>query len=407
MDKSTNKIPRFDLIKSEKGKSIFLFGPRKIGKSTYLKKNFTHSLYFTLLNSSLFFEFQKEPFRLREHILALKAKNDKSLEEPIIIDEIQKIPALLDEVHLMIEEYGFDFILCGSSARKLKRSSVNMLGGRAWSYSFHPFTYHELEQAKKWDLLRALKQGLIPNHYLEPDKNFKKNLQSYVQTYLKEEVQEESLVRNLANFSRFIDSLAYSHGELTNYSNIARDCGIDSKTVKEYYQILIDTLLGSYISPYTPSSGRETIKSTPKFYLFDVGLANYICHQKFNELRGELAGKALEHLVFMELNAYINYYDKDFKIKFWRTKTGLEVDFILTELREVRFALEVNISKNISKRDLKGIVAFKEENPDTNAYLICLEKNSRLIKTKSGIEVQIISIEDFLDMLWSNKLTHN
>ena len=149
MDKSTNKIPRFDLIKSEKGKSIFLFGPRKIGKSTYLKKNFTHSLYFNLLNSSLFFEFQKEPFRLREHILALKAKNDKSLEEPIIIDEIQKIPALLDEVHLMIEEYGFDFILCGSSARKLKRSSVNMLGGRAWSYSFHPFTYHELEQAKK------------------------------------------------------------------------------------------------------------------------------------------------------------------------------------------------------------------------------------------------------------------
>lgn len=404
MNKKIDTISRFPFIKSEKGKTIFLFGPRKIGKSTYLKKNFADSLYFNLLDSALFFELQKEPFRLREKILSMKEKDLKLVEKAIIVDEIQKIPALLDEVHLMIEDYGLDFILCGSSARKLKRSSVNMLGGRAWSYGFYPFTYLELKKAGKWNLLQALKQGLIPNHYLEPEQNFKKNLQSYVQTYLKEEVQEESLVRNLASFSRFVDSLAYSHGELTNYSNIARDCAVDSKTVKEYYQILIDTLLGRYVYPYSHENGRETIKSTPKFYLFDVGLANYICHYRFDELRGEIAGKALEHFVFMELSACISYYDLDYEIKFWRTKTGLEVDFILTELREVKFAFEVKISKDISRKDLKSLIAFKEENPNSNTYLLCLEKNSRLINLEGEMKIQIINIEEFLEVIWSGNL---
>src|SRR3970040_393825 len=236
-------ITRLLKIELPKGQSAFLWGPRKTGKTTYLKAAYPNSLTYDMLQTDLFLEFTKRPFLLREQLLAAKPEQ---LKEPIIIDEVQKVPQLLDEIHWLIENKGLRFILCGSSARKLKRGKGNLLGGRAWRYEMHPLVSAEVGDL---NLLRALHRGVIPAHYSEED--YRRSLQAYVRDYLKEEVFDEGLTRNIPAFSRFFDAMGYSHGELTNYANIARDCGVDAKTVKEYYQILVDTLLGTLIQPYT------------------------------------------------------------------------------------------------------------------------------------------------------------
>ena len=230
-------IKRILKIKLPKNQSAFLWGARKTGKTTYLKENFPDSIVYDFLKTDLFFEISKNPSLLRERLLAKEAP---LLKEPIILDEVQKVPQVLDEVHWLIENKDLRFVLCGSSARKLKRGHANLLGGRAWRYELFPLTSHEIGDI---DLLRALNHGLIPLHYLQQREDCKKSLEAYVQDYLREEVFAEGLTRNIPAFSRFFDAFGYSHGEITNYANIARDCGIDAKTVKEYYQILIDTLL--------------------------------------------------------------------------------------------------------------------------------------------------------------------
>ncbi|MDI6688339.1 MAG: AAA family ATPase, partial [Desulfobacterales bacterium] len=278
------------------GQSAFLWGPRKTGKSTYLKAMFPDSLVYNFLQTDLFLEFSKKPALLRERLLA---KGADVLNYPVILDEVQKIPQVLDEVHWLIENKGLSFILCGSSARKLKRGKANLLGGRAWRYEMFPFVTFELEN---WDLLRVLNCGMIPDHYLK--ENYKKSLSAYTQDYLKEEVFDEGLTRNIPAFSRFFDAMAYSHGELTNYSNIARDCGVDSKTVKGYYQILVDTLLGAMVEPFKKRQNRQVISKAAKFYLFDVGVAGAVTKRHIEEEKGELFGKAFEHFIFMEIAAY-------------------------------------------------------------------------------------------------------
>lgn len=376
--------------------SAFLWGPRKTGKSTYLKKHFSNSRTYDLLKSDLYFSLAKEPHTLREEILSLE---NRELKHPIIIDEVQKIPKLLDEIHWLIENTDAYFILCGSSARKLKRSSSNLLGGRAWGYNFFPLVYLEI---KNFDLLKALNHGLIPSHYLS--NNPQKFLKAYVKNYLKEEIQEEGLVRNLPAFAKFLDSLSFSHGELTNYSNIARDCGIDSKTVKEYYQILIDTLLGTYVEPFTKTEGRQIIQSTPKFYLFDVGLANYIAKKPITQLKGSDAGKAFEHFILMELLAYRGLEDLDFAIKFWRTKQDLEVDFILGELNQAQVAIEVKISNKVHKSDIKGLIAFKKEVPSTKAIVVSQDPRSRKIQLDNKLHITVIPYKQFLKLLWDGEI---
>ena len=223
------------------GQSAFLWGPRKTGKSTYLKERYPQSLVYNFLNTELVLEFAKRPSLLREQLLA---QDDNVLKHPIILDEVQKVPAILDEVHWLIENRGLQFLLCGSSARKLKRGQANLLGGRAWRYEMFPLVSAEVEVV---DLLKVLNRGMIPSHYL--DDQYQKSLRAYTTDYLKEEVFAEGLTRNIPAFSRFFEAIGYSHGELTNFSNIARDCGVDSKTVKEYYQIVEDTLLGTMIAP--------------------------------------------------------------------------------------------------------------------------------------------------------------
>ena len=219
--------------------SAFLWGPRKTGKSTYLRRRFPGSIYYDFLRSDLFLDFTKNPSLFRERLLA---REDRELHDPVVLDEVQKVPQILDEVHWLIENKGLRFILCGSSARKLKRGKANLLGGRAWRYEMFPLVSSELE---KPDLLTILNRGMIPAHYF--DENYEKSLLAYTQDYLKEEVFAEGLTRNIPAFSRFFDAMGYSHGELINFSNIARDCGVDSKTVREYYQILVDSLLGRFV----------------------------------------------------------------------------------------------------------------------------------------------------------------
>ena len=381
-------IKRILNIKLPEKQSAFLWGPRKTGKTTYLETKFADSLVYDFLKTDLLIEFSKNPSLLREQLLA---KDENVLKLPIILDEVQKVPQILDEVHWLIENKGLQFILCGSSARKLKRGQANLLGGRAWRYEMFPFVTPEIEN---FNLLRGLSHGMVPLHYLQD--NPIKSLKAYVQDYLKEEVFDEGLTRNIPAFSRFFDAMAYSHGELINYSNIARECAVDSKTVREYYQILVDTLLGALVVPFKKRQNRQVISKAPKFYLFDVGVAGVITKRHLEEERGEQFGKAFEHFIYMEIAAYRSYKELDFRINFWRTKSGLEVDFILGE-GEV--AVEVKGSSRIEKRDLKSLIEFTTEHSPKKAIIVCNEKEERLCG-----KIRVMPWRNFLTNLWQGKI---
>ncbi len=375
-------------LKLPKGQSAFLWGPRKTGKTTFLRAAFPESLRYDLLQTDLFLEFVKRPFLLREQLLAV---SPKQLKEPVIIDEVQKVPQLLDEIHWLIENKGLRFILCGSSARKLKRGKANLLGGRAWRYEMHPLVSAEVADL---DLLKALNRGMIPLHYMQTE--YRKSLQAYVQDYLKEEVFDEGLTRNIPAFSRFFDAMGYSHGELTNYANIARDCGVDAKTVKEYYQILVDTLLGTMIEPYKKRKDRNVIIRAGKFYLFDVGVAGAITHRRIPQEKGEQFGKAIEHFILMELLAHRAYSELNYDVNFWRTKSGLEVDFILGH---GKVAIEVKGSSRVDNADLRPLKTFIREYRPARAVVVCNEGAARLHE-----DIRILPWRYFLKMLWNGEV---
>ncbi len=385
-----SKIKRILELELPEKQSAFLWGPRKTGKTTYLKDNFPDSIFYDFLKTDLFLEISKNPALLREQLLA---QPDRRLKFPVILDEVQKVPRVLDEVHWLIENRGLRFILCGSSARKLKRGNVNLLGGRAWRYEIFPLVTPELED---YDLLRICKHGLVPAHFLQGEREYLHSLEAYVQDYLKEEVFAEGLTRKVAAFSRFFEAFGYSHGELTNYSNIARDCGVDSKTVKEYYQILIDTLLAIRIDPFKKRQSRQVITRAPKYYLFDVGVAGFLTRRRLEEEKGEQFGKAFEHFILMEIVAYRGYKRKYFDINFWRTKTALEVDFILDR---GKVAIEVKGKNRVDRRDLRPIAAFKEDYSPDRAVMVCNEREKRIHR---GIE--IIPWREFLSELWAGKI---
>lgn len=325
---------------------------------------------------------------MREQLLA---QDSAVLKQPIILDEVQKVPQLLDEVHWLIANEGLQFILCGSSARKLKRGQANLLGGRAWRFEMFPLISTEL---KSVDLLRALNHGLIPSHYLT--EQYQKSLRAYVTDYLKEEVFAEGLARNVPAFSRFFEAMGYSHGELTNYSNIARDCGVDSKTVKEYYQILEDTLLGTMIAPFKKRQSRQVISAAPKFYLFDVGVAGALTHRRLTEERGEQFGRAFEHFIFMEIRAHRSLSELHYAINFWRTKSGLEADFVLGD---GQVAVEVKGSQRVERSELRPLIAFREEYAPRQVIVVC---NERMERVHDGI--RILPWRVFLRELWGGKI---
>ena len=368
--------------------SAFLWGPRKTGKTTYLKQQFPKSLTYDFLKTDLFLDMTRRPALLREQILAAPANHRK---EPIILDEVQKVPQLLDEVQWLIENTECRFLLCGSSARKLKRGQANLLGGRAWKYHMFPLVSDELGEM---NLLKILNDGLIPAHYLQA--NATRSLKAYLEDYLKEEVFDEGLTRNIPAFSRFFDAIGFSHGELTNFSDIARDCGVDSKTVREYYQILVDTLMGDFVAPYKRRQNRQVITKSPKFYLFDTGVARTLTRRPLAEERGEFFGKAFEHFLFTELRAHSVYEELDYPIHFWRTKIGQEVDFILGE-GEV--AIEVKGTSRIERKNLRGLKAFAEGNTPRQSYIVCNEPKPRILEG-----IQILPWRDFLTKLWAGAI---
>jgi predicted AAA+ superfamily ATPase len=386
-----NLFSRSLKISLPKGQSAFLWGPRKVGKSTFLKQRFPKSPRFDFLESDLYLEMLKSPSLLRSRIIAGLDAGAIKLKLPIILDEVQKVPAVLDEVHWLIEERGCSFILCGSSARKLKHGHANMLGGRAWRFEMHPLTVNEVPG---FNLLRALNNGLVPSHYLQ--ENARKSLRAYVQDYLKEEIIAEGLTRTIPAFSRFTDILGFCNGEMINFTNIARDTGVDAKTVREYFQILSDTMIGRLIEPFCRKGDRNIINKTPKFYLFDVGLAQYLSKTRIEEERGQAFGRAFEHFIFMELCAHCAYSEADYAISYWRTANGYEVDFVLGP---GRIAVEVKSNAGSSGADFKGLLRFKDDYSPSRAIVVSNERARRKIGP-----IEIIPWQEFLDELWAGKV---
>jgi uncharacterized protein len=389
-----DEIPRNLELNLPPGQSCFLWGARKTGKTSYLKKHFSDSLFIDLLEPTTVMRMIQRPELLRE-IVASRSSDQKKL--TVVIDEVQKAPQLLDIVHMLIESEKIGFVLTGSSARKLKRGAANLLGGRAWRFTLHPLTFNELKD--DFDLLTALNRGLLPQHYLSS--HAKRFLRSYIADYLNEEIKGEALTRNLPAFAKLLKVIAVSHGEQINYANIASDVGVDAKTVKSYFEILVDTLIGYEILPYTRSGRRDALSRTPKFYLFDVGVATSLQGRTIEALSGAEAGKAFEHWVLMELLAYNSYLEKNLEIAYWRTRTGIEIDFVVGDAVA---AFEVKIKDQNRQKDLKGMVAFLEASTLKVGYVITMEPYDRVISVDEKKSIQILGWKSFAVKLWAGEL---
>jgi len=333
-----------------------------------------------LLQTDTFSEYASCPSLLRERF-----KKHQGL---VIIDEIQKIPALLDEVHWLIENSAVHFILTGSSARKLKRGHANLLGGRAWRRVMTPLSFLEIGE---FNLESVMASGLLAPHFLSP--NPKEDLRAYVADYLKEEIANEARVQNLPAFSDFLRIAAITSSDLLNYVNVASEAGVKAKDVREYFQILEDTYLGFRVPPWTKSRERRMIQ-TEKFYLFDVGVANHLARRQVSQGTPEF-GKSFEHYILMELKAWQAYKNQDLDIRFWRTSTGQEVDFILGEKD---LAIEIKASSRVTHKDLKHLRALQADGPVRHSALVCIETQARSVG-----EIDILPWQDFLQALWSGE----
>lgn len=364
--------------------SMFLWGPRQTGKSTLLKQLFPDAPYYDLLKSEVYTLYKMKPSRLRDECMMM----DEG--EVVIIDEVQKIPELLDEVHWLMVNRGIHFILCGSSARKLKRSGANLLGGRAIRKTLHPLVSAEIPD---FDIDKAVNVGMLPRHYLASSPA--KRIQAYVGDYLQQEVIAEALVRNLDSFTRFMEVAAISDGEMVNYTKIASECGVSSKTVKEYFVILQETLLGNMLPAYTKTVKRR-VQVAPKFYYFDVGITNYLLHRA--PLRRGTAeyGHAFEHLIVQEVMAYMDYSESMKGLSFWHTQNNVyEVDLVVGN---AEVAIEIKSSDNVTTSHLKGLKAFGEEHPDCKLIVVSLEERPRMMNS-----VEIWPAQAFLKRLWDGK----
>ena len=378
-------LERILKLEEAKDESLFLWGSRQTGKSTLLKMLFPDARVYDLLKSDVRMALQLRPSQLREECELL---DDGEL---IIIDEVQKVPALLDEVHWLIENKKQRFILSGSSARKLRRSGANLLGGRALRQTLFPLVSQEIPD---FDLNRALNHGMLPRHYLMENPTMR--VQAYIGDYLQQEIAEEAIVRRLDAFTRFLQVAALSNSEIVNYTNIAQDCGVSSKTVKEYFSILEETMLGFFLPSYTKVVKRRVIQS-PKFYYFDVAIPNHLLRRIPLQPGTDVYGHALEHLVIQELRAFMSYRQPLKSLTYWHTLDNkYEVDAVLGD---AEVAIEVKSSKKVDSHDTKGLKAFSEEYPEAKLYLLSLEDRPRKF---NGVEVW--PVEQFFKRLWSGKI---
>jgi predicted AAA+ superfamily ATPase len=364
--------------------SMFFWGARQTGKSTLLKHVFPDSMLFDLLKTDTFRRLLNNPSELRAQVLASEIKH------PIIIDEIQKLPELLNEVHWLIENAGAQFILSGSSPRKILQKGTNLLGGRAFRYELFPLSFSEIPE---FDLIKALNHGLLPRHYDAED--VQEYLSAYVGSYLEDEIIAESRIRKAEVFYGFLEKVAFSNGEIVSYTNIASECGVSSPTVKEYFNILKTTMMGSYVESFQKKPKRRTI-SAPKFYLFDVGIANFLLKRKNIEYGTEAFGQAFEHFIFMELTAYAEYSRKKYPIHYWRTSSQFEVDFVLGDHETI---IEVKGTATVLARHLKGIRAFLDEYTVNKKIVVCTEPLPKLIDG-----VLILPWKVFLEKLWNGEI---
>jgi predicted AAA+ superfamily ATPase len=363
-------------------RSAFLWGPWKTGKTYWINSHFSDSVVIDLLKTDLFADYASRPSLLRE-----RYQKHRGL---IVIDEIQMVPLLLNEIHWLMENGDVSFLMTGSSPRKLRRGHANLLGGRAWRYTMAPLTYAE---TGGFDLEQVVISGLLPPHFLSSDPV--QDLRSYVADYLKEEIAAEAVVQHIPAFAEFLRVAALTSGELLNYTNVGRETGVSAKVVRNYFQILEDTLLGFRLPPWRKAINRRLIE-TEKFYFFDVGVANYLARRTPRIGTPEF-GKSFEHFILMELKAYQAYKNPELDICYWRTSTGYEVDFILGDMNVV---IEAKASQRVNSRNFKAMRALMEEHTVERAVIVSLEKENR--KLDSGVE--IMPWQDFLAALWSGEL---
>ena len=363
---------------------MFLFGGRQTGKSTLLKERFPKAVYIDLLKSDVRNRFKQHPEEFRESLLRYPP------ETLVIVDEIQKVPDLLDEVHWLMVEKGLWFILSGSSARKIKKSGANNLGGRAIPETLFPLVSAEIPD---FDLERAVQNGMIPRHYMVA--NARNRMRAYIDLYLKEEIIEEALVQNVDEFVRFMEVAAIMDGEILNYENVASDCEVSANTVKAYYKILVDTLLGFEVPAYRKVIKRKLYKS-PRFYYFDVGIANHLTKRYHLAPKTPEYGHAFEHLIMQEIVAYLGYTNSDEELTYWHTYENLEVDAVIGD---ARVAIEIKSKEHIDHDDKKGITEFAKEHPDTKQIIVSKDRISR----RSG-DVDLYYVTDFFKALWAGEI---
>ena len=379
---SLEDIPRrLSLHKTLKNRSCFLFGPRQTGKSTLIRNEFAGHKVYNLLDQALFLRLNSNPSLIRQEL--------EPTDQIVVIDEIQKMPNLLNEVQLMIDECGIRFLMTGSSARSLRKKGTNLLGGRARSRNLHPFTRAEL--LDQFDLQRALEFGLLPPIYFSDAPV--EDLAAYTGTYLREEIAAEAVVRNLSAFSRFLQIAAICHGQMLNFSQIANDSQVPVSTVREYFQILKDTLIAYELPAFTETRKRKAI-STSKYYLFDIGVARTLQGRRGLPERTQEYGQAFESYLFQEIRAFCDYHLLT-DLHYWRSKSQYEVDFIL----DLRVAIEVKAKRNIGNVDLRSIKALREEGLFDRYIVVTMEENPRKVE-----EIELLPWEDFLDQLWSGNI---
>ena len=374
--------------------TFFLWGPRQAGKSTLLRQHYRDGRWIDLLKSDEFRRYATRPELLRQELEAADGERGRQ----IVIDEIQKVPALLDEVHWLMENRGLHFALCGSSARKVRRGGANLLGGRAVRYELRGLTAREL--GADLDLDRMLNAGYLPRIHQAPRPA--RLLDAYVADYLKEEIAAEGLVRNLPGFGRFLEVAAIGDTGPVNYSNIARECGVSSQTVRAYYEILEDTLLARWLPAWRKRRKRRLI-AAPKFYFSDVGVVNRLARRGAVERGSELYGKAFENWVHHELSACLTYSEFEppdlagAALTHWRLPSGIEVDFVVGDMR---LAVEAKAVPLVGRHHLRGLRSLAQEHEVGRRAVVCMEPRAR--RTRDGID--ILPWDVFVRRLWDGEL---
>ena len=371
-------------IEDRLDEGMFLFGGRQVGKSTLLRERFPAAIYIDLLNPDTRRRFERRTMEFYDLLVKYPPKT------LVIVDEIQKLPELLDIVHKLMVENDLHFILSGSSARKIKKAGVNQLGGRANEEHLYPLVYAEIPD---YDFTRAIQNGMIPRHY--DVKDARRRMQGYIDLYLKEEIEAEALVHNMATFERFLEVAAVTNTEILNYDNVASDCGVSVNTAKAYFKILYDTLLGFEVKPYRKVIKRKLLQ-TSKFYFFDVGIPNYLLHRYHLMPETPEYGHAFESLVMQEIRAYLGYTDSEEELTYWHTYSNDEVDAVIGD---ARIAIEIKSTDYIETKHKKGLQKFVEEHPDAKQIIVSRDFLSR----RSG-DIDLYYVTDFFKALWAGEI---